>query len=367
MPRPDLVPAYVEQIKPYPPGQPADRLRQQLGVAHLCQLASNENTAGPSPRVREALARALDELAFYPEGAGLALRERLAARHRVSPDQIVLGNGSGELVDVLCHAFLADGDPVVMSRLAFVQYRLSAWTVNAAIVDVPTLPDRRDDAEAFGRAAAGAKLVFLANPNNPTGTYVRRAELDRYFELAGDGPLTVVDQAYQEYVDAADYPNALADLAAGRQVIVLGTFSKLYGLAGLRLGYAVGPASLMVAVNKVKLPYNLNVLALVAALAALDDEGWARQTAERNAVERAFLSAELTRRDMVVTPSVANFLLVDMPAGVAWVPELERRGVLVRPLGAYGLAHSLRITVGTRAENLQLLAAVDEIAAGASA
>jgi histidinol-phosphate aminotransferase len=364
-------PGYIRAIRPYPPGKPVDLLQRELGLARIVQLASNENTAGPSPLVAEAILRALPEVQYYPDGGGHHLRRRLADLHGLDPGQVVLGNGSGELVDLLCHAFLADGDPVVLSSLAFVQFKLSALAVNARLVEVPVEPEDRSDApQALGESAKGARLAFLANPNNPTGAYLSRAELDAYFEAAGSAPLTVVDQAYHEYVEAPDYPDAVADLKAGGNVIVLRTFSKAHGLAGLRIGYALGPADLLAQMEGARLPFNTNVLGQVAALAALDDLDHARRARDRNAVERPFLAGELARRGFRVVPSVANFLLVDLPPGlfpeaaapgVALAERLLRLGVWVRPMAGYGLPQSLRTTVGTRAENELLLAALDRL------
>jgi histidinol-phosphate aminotransferase len=344
-------------------------LQRELGLARIVQLASNENTAGPSPRVYAAISRALAEVRFYPDGGGYHLRRRLAELHGVEPRQIALGNGSGELVHLLCQAFLLDGQPVVLSGLGFIQYRLSARAVNARLVEVPVQPaSRADDPEELGRAARAARLAFLANPNNPTGTYLTRAGLDAYFSLAGDEVLTVVDQAYQEYVEAADYPDALDDLKAGRNVLVLRTFSKVHALAGLRIGYGIGPAAVLAQLEGARLPYNTNSLGQAAALAALDDPDHAAAARRRNAVERALLAAELARRGFGVGPSIANFLLVDLPMGLpvegrgpaaALAERLLRCGVMVRPLGGWGLPASLRITVGTREENELLLAALD--------
>jgi histidinol-phosphate aminotransferase len=356
-------PDYLLRIQPYHPGEPVELLRRRLGVDQIFQLASNENTAGPPPSALAAARQALSQGQFYPDGGGLLLRQRLADRFGVEPQQVVLGNGSGELVDLLCKAFVADGGAVVVSRLAFVQYRLSAMAVNAELVEVePRSGGLRDDAEGLAAAARGARLVFLANPNNPTGTYVTRRELDAYFETVGDSVLTVVDQAYQEYVDEPDYPNGLDDLKRGRNVVVLGTFSKLYGLAGLRIGYGLGPAELLAQLERARLPFNTNSVGQAAALAALDDIEHLEATRRRNRLERSFLAAELTRRGLAVTPSIANFLLVELARPAAEVvPALLRHGVWVRGLAPYGLPQAVRVTVGTRRENEAFLAALDAV------
>jgi histidinol-phosphate aminotransferase len=361
-----LAPDYIRAIVPYSPGKPVDLVQRELGLPRMVQLASNENTAGPSPLVAEAIGRALARIRFYPDGSGLHLRRRLADLHGVAPQQLVLGNGSSELVDLLCRAFLADGQRVVLSGLGFIQFRLSALAVNARPVEVPVRPgSRSDEPEALGRAARGSRLAFIANPNNPTGTYLTRAGLDAYFAAAGSEVLTVVDQAYFEYVEEADYPDALDDLKAGRNVVVLRTFSKAHGLAGLRIGYGIGPAEVLAQLESARLPFNTNALAQAAALASLNDPGHAAAARRRNAVERPFLADELARRGFGVIPSIANFLLVDCPCTAAdLAARLLRLGVMVLPLGGYGLPESLRVTVGTREETMALLSALDRLDLG---
>jgi len=356
-----LAPDYIRNIQPYPVGKPVDVLRDELGVERIIPLASNENTAGPSPRALAALAHPSAELFLYPDGGGTHLTHRLAAFHGVEPEQIILGNGSAEIIDVLCRAFVTDSQRVVVSSLGFAQFRLSAASVNAHLVEVPTPAEtRKDSPEACAEAARSARLVFLANPNNPTGTWWSRSELDTYFEGAGDEALTVVDQAYFEYVDAPLYPDALDDLRAGRNVLVLRTFSKAHALAALRIGYGITSPEVAEALHKTRLPFNTNTLAQAAALASLDDTEHIAAARERNLRERPFLAAELSRRGLRVTPSVTNFLLVDFPRPAREVVgEVSRSGILIRPMGGYGLPYSIRITVGSREENEALLAALD--------
>lgn len=355
-------PEHIREIQIYTPGKPVELLKE-LGLARIVQLGSNENTLGPSPKVLAALASALPEVGFYSDAGGYLLRQALAARYRLGFEQVLLGNGSGELIDLICRAFAGPGQVVAMSGLPFVQYRLSAQLVGARSAMVPVEgATRRDDIEGFVRAAQEARVVFLANPNNPTGTYVRRDELADYFERVGDDVLTVVDQAYQEYVTEPDYPDALDYLRQGRNVIVLGTFSKAYGLAGLRVGYALGPAELLGDLERVRLPFNTTSLGQVAALAALDDPAWVAEARERNLRERAFLATGLEELGFRLTRSVANFVLAEgNTPGTEIARELERRGLQVRDFGAPALARSLRITVGTHEECQQLLSALAEL------
>ena len=361
------IPEHIRTIQPYPAGKPADVLRRELGVERLVHLASNENTAGPSPRAVAALREAAAEPNLYPDGGGMHLTEALAAHHGVGTDQIVLGCGSAEIIDILCRAFVMDGEKVVTSGLGFAQYWLSAHSINADLVKVPPPDDTRKDLpRQMGEAARDARLAFIANPNNPTGTYWTRAEVDEYFEAAGDDVLTVLDQAYFEYVEEPDYPDALDDLKAGRNVIVLRTFSKIHGLAGLRIGYGVAPQPIVEALHQARLPFNASSLAQAAALAALGDEEHVAASRRRNREGIEFLTRALEDRGLRVTPSVGNFLLFDVPLpGREVVKAVERRGVLIRGMGGYGLPDSVRVTVGSREENEAFLAALDDALAGA--
>jgi histidinol-phosphate aminotransferase len=358
-----LAPEHVRRIPPYPAGKPADLLRAELGVERLICLAANENTAGPSPRALAAIREAAAGAWSYPNGPGHHLRHRLAGRYGLGDDQVVLGNGSAEVVELLCHTFLTPGQRVAVSRLGFLQYRMSAAAAGAEVVEAPLRPGtRREDPEALAAAARTARLAFIANPNNPTGTFLSRGDLETYFRGAGDGVLTVIDQAYREYVDDPDYPDARDDLAAGRRVVVLGTFSKIHALAGLRIGYGLGPAAILAQIECARLPFNTSSIAQAAALGALDDPEHVTAARERNRVEREGLAAALARRRLGVTPSLANFLLVDFPGPTAEVlAGLRAQGVLVCPMAPYGLPASLRITVGTREENEALLAALDRL------
>lgn len=375
---PFAAPAYVRAIAPYPPGRPIEDLARETGLTRISFLASNENPWGPSPRAVTAIAEAAGRVHRYPDGGGFHLREALARRFAVDPEEVVLGNGSGEIVDLLCKAFVTDGETVVVSDRAFVQYRLSAQSVNARLVEVPARGGVRDDLPAMAEAArqgagqgAGqgarqpARIVFLAHPNNPTGTFPPRADFAAYFARVGDDVLTVVDMAYREYVEDPDYADGLAYLAAGRNVAVLGTFSKVHGLAGLRIGYALAPAGIVDAVERVRAPYNTSLVAQAAALAALGDDEHVALSRRRNAAERAFLEGELARRGVAFVPSAANFLLVEPgpPCGELFARLLER-GVVVRPLAGYGLPRGLRVTVGTHEENEHFLEALDGLGLG---
>ncbi len=356
-------PEYIRRLAVYVPGKPIEEVQRELGVRDIVKLASNENPLGSSPKALVAVQKALGSVNRYPDGSGFALRKALAARHGVAIEQVILGAGSVELIEMLARAFLADGDEAVYSQQSFISYELAVEQVNGKAVTPPATAGRAHDLPAMARAVnQRTKLVFVANPCNPTGTYFSRAELDAYLAAVGDQVLTVVDQAYHEYVDRADYPDALDDLKAGRGVIVLRTFSKIYGLAGLRIGYAIGSPEVIAMLDRVRSPFNTSSLAQAAALAALDDEEWARRSREHNLKELAFLERELARRGVTYTPSVTNFVLVEFESDVkALFQEFQKRGVIIRPVGGPGLVNCARVSIGTRAETERFLAALDQL------
>jgi histidinol-phosphate aminotransferase len=357
-------PEYIRNLAVYVPGKPIEEVQRELGVRDIVKLASNENPLGPSPKAVAAIEKALADLHRYPDGSGYALRRILAARHGVDIEQIILGSGSVEVIEMLARAFLADADEAVFSEQSFVSYQLAVSQVNGKAVTTPATAGRAHDLPAIARAVASrTKLVYLANPCNPTGTYFTRAELERLLDEVGDRALVVVDQAYHEYVTRADYPDALDDVKGGRNVMVLRTFSKVYGLAGLRIGYGVASKDVITTVNRVRSPFNTSSLAQVAAIAALDDEEWVRRSREHNSGERRYLEAELARRRVRFTPSVANFVLVEFERDVkALFLEFQKHGVIIRPVGGPGLTNCARVSVGTHPENERFLAALDQIA-----
>lgn len=355
------IPPHVSRIAPYVPGTPIESAEREFGLREVVKLASNENPLGPSPRAVEAVRGAVARAHRYPDGSGHALRATLAARHGVPPEQIVLGNGSTELVEVIAKTFLGAGRGAVTGSPAFIMYRIAVHAMAAPLVEVPLLQDRFD-LDAIARACGPATaLVYIGNPNNPTGTTVTREDLRRYFERLPSGVLTVLDEAYRDYVEAPDHPDGLEFLREGRPLVVLRTFSKIYGLAGMRIGYAVAAPAVARAIDAIRSPFNTSVAAQAAALAALDDEEHVRRSRGENARERRFLEEELRRRGLKFVPGVANFLLVDLDlAAPEAYSRLLRRGVIVRPMEAYGYDTSIRVSVGTRPENLRFLQALDQ-------
>ncbi len=358
-------PDYIRRLAVYVPGKPIEEVQRELGVSEIVKLASNENPLGTSPRALEEIREALSSLHRYPDGGGFAVRRALAERHGVEIDQVILGNGSCEVIEMLARAYLADGDEAVISQQSFVMYELAINQVNGRPIAVPTTPGRRHDLEAMAEAVTPrTKLVFIANPCNPTGTYNTRAELDAFLAAVGDDVLVVLDQAYQEYVALDEYPDGLDDLKAGRNVIVLRTFSKIFGLAGLRIGYGLAHPDVIATLNRVRSPFNTSSLAQVAALGALRDDEWARLSRDRNLEELAFLQQQLEERGIAFTPSVTNFVLIQFDRDVKELfLEFQRLGVIIRPVGGPGLANCARVSVGTRTENEMFLRALDTLVA----
>lgn len=356
-----LVPDHIAAIKPYVPGKPMAELERELGLASTIKLASNENPLGPSPKVKRALRAHLDEVNRYPDGSAFELTRALAARLEVPPEAILLGNGSNEVIDIAVRTFLRPGEEVVSAAGAFVVYQLATQAAGGVNVVVPMRDHTHDLAAMAAAVTPRTRLVFVANPNNPTGTFVTEREVERFLAALPAGVIAVFDEAYAEYVSRRTYPDTLRRVRAGRPVFCLRTFSKAYGIAGLRIGYLVGPPDHVAEMNKVREPFNTNHLAQVAALAALADERHLRRVVRLNRKERERLGAALDGMGLAVVPSEANFLLVGLGRdGGAVYQALLRRGVIARPVANYGYPRHLRVTVGIPEENERFLAALGE-------
>jgi histidinol-phosphate aminotransferase len=363
-----LVTSDIAHIVPYEPGKPLEELQREMGAAWpasgAVKLASNENPLGPSPLGIEAARRALGDAHRYPDGATFQLRGALAEKLRVSEKQILVGAGSNELIDLLIQTFVAPDEEVLAPATSFACYRLSAEAHRRAFRETPNAAQLAYDLDALAAAATEkTKIVFLANPNNPTGVYAGRAAFERLVDALPPHVLLVVDEAYFEYARAADYVSALTWQARRERLVVLRTFSKIYGLAALRVGYAVAPVEVCDYVHRVRLAFNVSAVGQAAARAALDDVEHVERSRALNAVEIERLSERLAALGLTVLPSQANFLLADLGArsGRDLYAALLRSGVIVRPVASYGLPHHLRITVGTEAENARLLQALPGI------
>lgn len=350
----------IREIDAYVPGKPIDEVERELGIAGAVKLASNENPLGPSPAALEAVRGVLAGLHRYPDGGGRALREAIAARVKVHPDRVILGNGSDEVVDLLAKTVLTAGDEAVMAAPTFGVYRIAVLAHQGRPVEVP-LRDGRHDLDAMvARVTPRTRLFFLCNPNSPTGTALSAAEVAAVLDRLPDHVLAVCDHAYEEYVTAGDFP-ATAALAAGRRpVVVLRTFSKIYGLAGLRIGYGVGPAELIGWLNRVRLPFNAGTVAQAAALAALGDDAHLRASRMVNAAGKTYFTKTFTTLGLPFYPTEANFIYVNVRRDGREVFErLLHGGIIVRHLeGTW-----LRITIGLPEENQRCAAALEGVLA----
>jgi histidinol-phosphate aminotransferase len=365
----------VRRLKAYDPGHDLVALRRSFvpraaTAAALIELGSNENSHGPSPAARQAVLDELSTLYRYPDPLGGDLKRALARHHGIEPQQILLGNGSHELLMQFAQVFAGPDTDVVASRYGFAVYAIAAQAAGAtlrlaeALPRTAPMPRGHDPAALEAAVTPATRLLFFANPNNPTGTWFPTARLEQLLRTVPDHVLVVVDEAYLEYADAPELVSALGLLPRFPNLIVTRTFSKAYGLAGLRIGYAVADPGLIEVMERVRESFNVNGPGLAAAVAALHDTAHLAWVRERNAEERAWLAAQLARRGHFVHPSQTNFLLVEFGAGTAAVEAaLLARGVVLRPMSGYGLADCLRITVGTRSESQRLLQALDGVAA----
>jgi len=340
----------------YEPGKPIEDVARELGLdpSGIIKLASNENPFGPSPLALAAAQRALEHGELYPDGGCFALRHRLAAVHGLSPSQFIPGNGSNEILELLGHAFLGPGDEVVMGAPAFIVYKLVTLLFGARAVEVP-LVQFRHDLPAMARAITPrTKLVYVASPNNPTGTTSPAADLLAFARELPDHVILAVDEAYAEYQEETADLRPL--IQAGRKLICLRTFSKIYGLAALRVGYGYGGAELIGLLNRLRQPFNVNAVGQAAALAALDDHEFVARCVRENRLGLRRLEEGCRALGLETVPSQANFILVKVGDGAAGFAALQRHGVIVRPLQPYGLPEWLRITVGTSEQNERVLA-----------
>ncbi len=355
----------VRQLAPYVPGKPLETLQREYGIRDAVKLASNENPLGASPAAVRAAAETLESIAVYPDGAGFALRSRLAEQLGQPAEAITLGNGSSDLLDFAVRVFVTPGDEVVYSEHAFALYPLLTRMAGGTGVAVPARDYGHDLAAMAAAVTERTRVVFIANPNNPTGTWVDARALHAFLAGLPEHVLAVVDEAYFEYagdpgLGATDYPDATAWLDTFPNLLVTRTFSKIHGLAGLRVGYGVSSPAVADLLNRVRPPFNTSTPAQAAALAALDDDAHIRHTLAVNRDGMAQLTAGLAARGLDWIPSVANFVTFDSGRDAAAVHEaLLRQGVILRPMAEYGLPRHLRATVGSEAENDRVLAALD--------
>jgi histidinol-phosphate aminotransferase len=355
-------PDHILAIPPYVPGKPVEELERERGIRHSIKLASNENPLGPSPMALDALRQALASVHRYPDSAGFELTRKLAARLRLEPGQIVLGNGSDDVIAMLARSFLQPGDEVLMPSPSFQMYEIEARAAAAVPVEVP-LKDFRTDLWAMAaRLTPRTRMVFVNTPHNPTGSLVTRSELEAFMGVLPEHVLLVLDEAYIEFVRDPAGPDSLDYVKAGRPVVGLRTFSKAYGLAGLRIGYGLMAAEVAGVLNRVRQPFNVSLPAQAAAAAALEDAEFLRDTLRVVHQGVDYLHAALTELGLECRPTQSNFLMFRVPGDARRVFEgLLDRGVIVRPLASYGYPDRLRVSVGRPEENRRFIQALEEV------
>lgn len=361
--QPPRVPEHILRLRPYVPGKPIEEVERELGITDIVKLASNENPLGPSPRVAGAIAAAAQNLALYPDGACFALVNALCRHWGVAPENVVVGNGSDEIIHYLGLAFLEPGDELLTGDPSFVRYEAAAGLNQAKFIATP-LRDHTFDLERMADAITDrTRLIFIANPNNPTGTIVRRKELERFLDRVPEQAIVVMDEAYYEYVDDEEYPQSWHYVQEGRNVVILRTFSKIYALAALRVGYGLGRPEIIHALHQVREPFNVNSLAQAAAIASLEDPDQVRRSWASNRENRDYLYGEFKRLGLPYVETQANFVLVDVRRPCKPVYEaLMQRGVIVRTLG--GLPTHLRVTIGRRSDNERFIRELESILSG---
>jgi len=352
------VPEHITSIQPYIPGKPVEELERELGISGSVKLASNENPLGPSPFAIKAVRSGLKELNRYPDGSCYYLRDVLSKKLRISTDNLIFGNGSNEIIELAVRTFISPGDEAIMAYPSFVVYSMIVQAAQGKNIIVP-LKDWRHDLDAMAsKITDRTRLIFIANPNNPTGTINTKAEMDRFMKKVPEGVLVIVDEAYYEYLESKEYADSLKYLKADRDILVLRTFSKIYGLAGLRIGYGIAKATLIDEMNKVRQPFNVNSLAQAAAIEALKDENHLSKVKQLNIRGKKFLYKELKKMGISFVPSEANFIYIMFNEEVAGktYEKMLKQGVIVRPMGP----KAIRITTGLQGENTKLIKALEK-------
>ncbi|MEX6502144.1 histidinol-phosphate transaminase [Pseudomonas zhanjiangensis] len=354
----------VQKLSPYVPGKPVDELARELGLdpAGIVKLASNENPLGPSPKVVEAIRGELAELTRYPDGNGFALKSRLAERYGVTPQQVTLGNGSNDILELVARAYLAPGFNAVFSEHAFAVYPIATQAAGAQGKVVPAKDFGHDLAAMLAAIDADTRVVFIANPNNPTGTWFGPQALSDFLAAVPERVLVVLDEAYIEYAEGGELPDGLDYLARYPNLLVSRTFSKAYGLAALRIGYAISSAQIADVLNRVRQPFNVNSLALAAACAALDDTEYLAKSRQLNDAGMAQLEAGCRALGLGWIASKGNFIAIDFARDTTAINQaLLREGVIVRPVAGYGMPNYLRVSIGLPEENARFLKALAKV------
>jgi histidinol-phosphate aminotransferase len=354
---------FLSRVKNYIPGKPLEELQREYGIRDAVKLASNENPLGPSPKAMKAVAKKLSSSHRYPDGGCFYLRKKLARFLNVAPEMLVFGNGSDELLVMAVRAFVGKGDEVVIADPTFLIYEIATQVEDGRVVKVPMKSFRYDLEAMRAKVTSKTKLVFIANPDNPVGTYVTAKEVKDFMKSIPREVVVVLDEAYYEFAAAKeDYPDSMSLLKTYPNLIVTRTFSKAYGLSGLRIGYSVSSSDLAATLNKVREPFNVNLLAQVAAEAALDDRAHLKKTLKVVEQGRAYLDKELKGMGVRTVPTVTNFILADLRRDAQSAYDaLLRRGVIVRAMGAWGMPNFIRVTIGRMDENKRFIKALKDV------
>ncbi len=346
----------ISKIKTYQPGKPIEEVKRELGLKNIIKLASNENPLGPSPKAVEAIRRYASKINFYPDGGSYYLKKALGKKLGLKEGNIILGNGSDEIVSLITRIFLQKGDEVIMGNPSFLMYKIDAQLSRAKVTSVPLKDFRLDLSEMSKAMGPKTKLIFISNPNNPTGTIITQDGVKDFLRDIPHQILTVFDEAYYEYVEDTNYPQSIDLLDKNSNIIILRTFSKIYGLAGLRVGYGAATPEITDLLNKARPPFNVNSLAQVAALASLEDEDQVNRSKSLVKEGKEFLYSNLRRLKISFIPTQANFILIKIGKKAKDVEgELLKKGIIVRGMGVYNLPHYIRVTIGTKPQNEEFI------------
>lgn len=356
-----LIRKNIMKITPYIAGKPIEETKRELGLKDVIKLASNENPLGPSPKALLAIKKSLSRINRYPDSSGFYLKNKLAKSLKVKPQNIVLGNGSDEIIDIVIKTFVEEDENVITAGNTFLEYGIISQVNNRKVITVALKSFKYDLKAVKERINKKTKLIFIANPNNPTGTYVNKAELEDFLRGLSKNILVVLDEAYDTFIDVFDYPQSLKYIGS-KNIIVMKTFSKAYGLAGLRIGYAVARDKLISAMEKVRQPFNVNLLALEAANAALEDKKFLNLTRKSVLDGKKYIYGHLRKMGVTFVVSVTNFILIDVKIDCRVVfNQMLKYGVIVRDMKQYGLNNFIRVTIGTRKENERFISVLKKV------
>ncbi len=358
----ELVRKNILNMEPYLPGKPIKEVQRELGIKNIIKLASNENPLGPSKRVVAAIQRNLFEINRYPEGSGFCLRQALSKKLKINSQNLILGNGTDELIELIGKTFINCSDEIIVSEGAFIRYKMAGDLMDCKVMSVPMKDFTHDLAGIKKAITSRTKVIFIANPNNPTGTYVNKKDLANFMDGIPSNLLVVFDEAYYEYVQEKDYPQTILYVKQGRNVIVLRTFSKIYSLAGLRIGYGISTSEIIDYLNRIRPPFNTNSLAQVSAEAALDDSNHLKRSIEMVIKGKKLLCKNFDQMGLSYIPSAVNFILVNVREnGKNIFNKLLHEGVIVRSMEEYGFNSYIRVTVGLEKENRKFLKAFKKV------